>query len=106
LACSFFQDYGKEILSWDSQKTGNQISKSELKKMDLNVITRKLYDRNLIDKTTFDKMNEVRQLRNDFQHNGLAFEYSSGQAQEAEEMVTKAIDCVRTLKTDYESKIK
>jgi hypothetical protein len=49
LACSYFQDYGKEILKWDSQKTGNKISKSELKNMDLNVINRKLYDRNLID---------------------------------------------------------
>jgi DNA-binding MltR family transcriptional regulator len=87
-------------------ETGNQISKSELKKMDLNVIIRKLYDHNLIDRTTFDKMNEVRQLRNDFQHNGLAFEYSSSQALDAEDKITKAIDCINVLKTNYESKIK
>jgi hypothetical protein len=73
--------------------------------MDLNVITRKLYDRNLIDQTTYDKMNEVRRLRNDFQHNGLAFKYSSSQAQDAEDKITKAIDCMNVLKTNYDSKI-
>jgi hypothetical protein len=51
-------------------------------------------------------MNEVRQLRNDFQHDGLAFEYSSSQTQQAEEMATKAIDCIDVLRTNYESKIK
>jgi hypothetical protein len=51
-------------------------------------------------------MNGVRKLRNDFQHGGLAFKITSGQAQKAEDMVTKAIDCVRTLKTDYDSKVK
>jgi hypothetical protein len=76
-----------------------------LKNIDLNVITRKLYDRNLIDQTTYDKMNEVRRLRNDFQHNGLAFKYSSSQAQDAEDKITKAIDCMNVLKTNYDSKI-
>jgi hypothetical protein len=106
LACTFFGDYGKEILLWDAKETGNQISKSQLKNMDLCDITRELYKRNLINDTTRDKMNDVRQLRNDFQHGGLAFKLTSSQAQEAENMVTKAIDCIRTLKTDYESKIK
>jgi hypothetical protein len=74
--------------------------------MDLSDITRELHNRNLINDTTYDTMNKVRKLRNDFQHGGLAFKLTSSQAQEAEDMVTKAIDCVRTLKTDYESKIK
>jgi hypothetical protein len=51
-------------------------------------------------------MNDVRNLRNPFQHDDLAFKLTSSQAQEAEDMVTKAIDCVKALKTDYESKIK
>ena len=106
LVCSFFGDYGKEILLWDSKKTGNQISKSQLKKMDLSIITQKLNNRKLIDKNTYNKMNDVRKLRNDFQHNGLAFTLTSSQAQKAEEMATRAIDCVKTLKTNYASKIK
>jgi hypothetical protein len=104
LACSFFQDFGKAILSWDSQTTGNQISNKTLKR--LESIICKLYNRNLIDKSTYDKMNEVRLLRNEFQHGNLAFEISSSRAQQCEEMITKAIDCVKTLKANYESKIK
>ena len=104
LACSAFEDYGKEILSWDSQTTGKPISGKILKR--LESILGELYNRNLIDKTTYDKMNEVRQLRNDFQHRGLAFKLSSSQAQDAEEKITKAIDCVNVLKTNYEDKIK
>jgi hypothetical protein len=103
LACSFFQDYGKEILLWDSQLTGNQISGKKLGR--LESIICELHNRNLIDKTTYDKMNEVRLLRNDFQHNGLAFKYSSSQAQNAEDKTTMAIDCINVLKTNYDSKI-
>ena len=103
LACSFFQDYGKEILLWDSQLTGNQISGKKLGR--LEYIICELHNRNLIDKTTYDKMNEVRLLRNDFQHNGLAFKYSSRQAQDAEDKTTMDIDCINVLKTNYDSKI-
>jgi hypothetical protein len=39
LACTFFGDYGKEILLWNAKETGNQISKSKLKDMDLRDIT-------------------------------------------------------------------
>lgn len=105
LACSFFGDYGKEILLWDSKNTGIQISNSKLKNMDLSAITQEFYNRNSIDKTTYDKMNDVRKLRNDFQHNGLGFQLTSSQAQRAEEIVTKAIDCVKNLKTKYAGKI-
>jgi hypothetical protein len=50
-------------------------------------------------------MNEVRLLRNEFHHNGLAFKYSSSQAQDAEDKTTMAIDCINVLKTNYDSKI-
>jgi hypothetical protein len=106
LACSFFQDFGREILLWHLRNSVNSISESKVKKMKLQIITQELYDRKLIDKPTYDKMNDVRQLRNEFQHDDLAFKITSSQAQKAEDMVTKAIDCVRTLKTHYETKIK
>jgi hypothetical protein len=90
-------------LLWDSQKTGNPINKKQLKTVDL--ITCELYARSLIDKMRYDKMNEVRQLRNDFQHEGLAFKLSSRQAQDAETKIIKALDCVKTLLTSYRSVI-
>jgi hypothetical protein len=99
LSCSFFQSFGQKILLWDSQKTGNPISNNKLKTVDS--ITCELYTRSLIDKMTYDKMNEVRQLRNDFQHDGLAFKLSSSQAQDAETKIIKALDCVETLITNY-----
>jgi hypothetical protein len=106
LACTFFGDYGKDILRWDSKNTGSQISNSKLKNMDLADITEELINRKLIDQATCDQMLDVRQLRNDFQHDGLAFKLNSSQAQKAEDMVTRAIDCVKILKTNYASNVK
>jgi hypothetical protein len=103
LACTFFGDCGKKILLWDSKNTGNPISNSKLKFFD---ITEELYNRKLIDNATSDQMNNVRRLRNDFQHVGLAFKFTSSHAQKAEEMVTRAIDCVKILKTNYSSNVK
>ena len=51
--------------------------------MDLRDITQELYNRKLIDKPTYDNMNDIRQLRNKFQHSDLAFKLTSSQAQEA-----------------------
>jgi hypothetical protein len=45
LSCSFFQYFGKKILLWDSQKTGNPISNKKTKT--LESITCELYTRNL-----------------------------------------------------------
>jgi hypothetical protein len=68
-------------LLWYSHKTGNPISNKKTKT--LESITSELYTRGLIDELTYDKMNKFRQLRNDYQHDGLAFKLSS-QAQDAE----------------------
>lgn len=103
LSCSYFQSFGKKIMLWDSQKTGTPISNKKMKTVDSIIC--ELYTRNLIDKTTYDKMNEVRQLRNNFQHDGLAFKLSSSQAQDAETKIIKALDCVKTLLTNYRSVI-
>lgn len=88
---------------WDSHHTGNPISNKKTKT--LESITCELYTRNLIDKITYDKMIEVRQLRNDFQHDGLAFKLSSSQAKDAETKIIKALNCVDTLLTNYRSVI-
>jgi uncharacterized protein YutE (UPF0331/DUF86 family) len=71
--------------------------------MDLYHIINELSDRDIIDKTTRDKMHEVRELRNDFQHDNLAFKISSSKAAEVEAKVIKALDCVKIIKEKYES---
>ena len=105
LSCSFFQSFGKQILLWDSWKSGNPINQDELERMKLFHIINKLFNRKLINEVTYDKMNQVRQLRNEFQHDGLAFKLSSSQAQDAETKIMKALDCVDTLLTNYQSVI-
>jgi hypothetical protein len=99
LSCSFFQYFGKKILLWDSWKSGNPISNKKTKT--LESITCELYTRNLIDKTTYNKMNEVRQLRNHFQHDGLPFKLSSSQAQGSRlcrDIIDKLSKCYRQIK--------
>jgi hypothetical protein len=97
-SCSAVQYNGKKILLQDSRNSGNPISKSRFKNMDLSGIASELYNRNLIDKSTFDKIDEIRQMRNEFQHDGLAFKISSGQAEEAEIKITNALDSANILK--------
>jgi len=103
LSCSYFQSFGKKILLRHSQKNRNPISKSKMDDMDLYHIINELSDRDIIDKTTRDKMHEVRELRNDFQHDNLAFKISSSKAAEVEAKVIKALDCVKIIKEKYES---
>jgi hypothetical protein len=102
LACAFFQFVGKEILLQVSQKNGNPMSKSKMDDMDLYHIINELSNLDIIDQTTCNKMHEVRKLRNDFQHDYLAFKITSRQAQEADAKITVALDCVKILKAMYE----
>ena len=102
LSCTLFQNYGKEILLSQSQKTGVSIAKKQLER--LEPIISELYTRNIIDKTIYDKLNNVRDLRNELQHEDRAIKYSSNQAQEAENVIDQAIECLKLLKNKYDAR--
>jgi hypothetical protein len=100
LSCTAFGYYGKEILLNNSKITGVPVSN---KGLDLTSIIYLLYTHNLIDETIHDKMDDVRKLRNIMQHEDRSFNFSSFQAQEAETVISNSLDCVKLVKTKYES---
>jgi hypothetical protein len=102
LSCTLFQNYGKEVLLSQSQKTGASIAKEQLERLDPTIF--ELYTRNIIDKIIYDKLNNVRKLRNKLQHGDRAIKYSSSQAQEAENIIAQAIECLKLLKSKYENR--
>jgi hypothetical protein len=89
--CSFFQVLGKQLLG---------MSKGE--RADLSPIINKLCSKNLINQTICNEMHDAKNLRNEFEHEGGGFGYSSEQARQAETIVTKALRCVKYLKTKTE----
>ena len=101
LCCTLFQKYGKEILLLHSKKTGVDITKKQLKR--LETIICELYTRNIIDKTIYEKLNNTRNLRNELQHEDRAIRYSMNQAKEAENVIDQAIECLRLLKGKYDN---
>jgi hypothetical protein len=54
LPCTLFQNYGKEILLSQSNKTGIGVSKQQLKR--LESIICEIYTRNIVDQTIYDKL--------------------------------------------------
>jgi hypothetical protein len=102
LSCTLFQNYGKEILLSQSKKTGVSIAKKQLKR--LEPIICELYRRNMIDKTIYDKLNNLRNLRNELQHEDRVIKYSSNQAQEAENVINQAIECLKLVKSKYDNR--
>jgi hypothetical protein len=54
LSCTLFQNYGKEILLSQSNKTGIGVSKQQLKR--LESIICEIYTRNILDQTIYDKL--------------------------------------------------
>jgi hypothetical protein len=102
LSCTLFQNYGKEILLSHYKKTGVNIAKKQLSH--LESIIRELYTQNIIDKTIYDKLNNVRNLRNELQHEDRAIKYSSDQADEAENIIDQAIECLKLLKSKYDTR--
>jgi len=99
LSCTFFQFFGKKVLLWHSQNTGTTLNTNELTW--LKRIIDALYGRNLIDKTIRDEMHDVRELRNEFQHEDRGLNFSSGEAKEAEGIIAMALNCIKYLKTKY-----
>jgi DNA-binding MltR family transcriptional regulator len=51
-----------------------------------------LYTHKIIDESMYNKIEEVRKLRNVFQHEDRAIRYSSDQTQEAERIINNALD--------------
>jgi hypothetical protein len=109
-ACTYFQQRGKKILLRYSKQSGTPVSKSTLKK--LKFILTELHARKLIDSDIHDKMNGVknnnrivakglRNIRNEYEHEDRAFNYSSEQAQEDEVMANTALYCIKWLVTKY-----
>jgi demethoxyubiquinone hydroxylase (CLK1/Coq7/Cat5 family) len=84
------------------KKTGVNIAKKQLSH--LESIIRELYTQNIIDKTIYDKLNNVRNLRNELQHEDRAIKYSSDQADEAENIIDQAIECLKLLKSKYDTR--
>jgi uncharacterized protein YutE (UPF0331/DUF86 family) len=85
-----------------SHKTGVSIAKKQLGRLEPTIS--ELYTRNIIDKTIYDKLNNVRKLRNKLQHEDRAIKYSSSQAQEAENIIDQAIECLKLLKSKYDNR--
>lgn len=85
LCCTCFQKYGKEILLSHSKKTGVDIAKKQLKR--LEPIICELYTQNIIDKTIYEDR---------------AIRYSMNQSKEAENVIDQAIECLRLLKNKCE----
>ncbi|MFL6456419.1 MAG: hypothetical protein ACJ71G_05560 [Nitrososphaeraceae archaeon] len=54
LSCTLFQNYRKEILLSQSNKTGIGVSKQQLKR--LEYIICEIYTRNIVDQTIYDKL--------------------------------------------------
>jgi uncharacterized protein YutE (UPF0331/DUF86 family) len=73
------------------------VTKEQIK--DLWSIIYEIYTRNIIDKTVYNKLDNVRNLRNELQHEYRAIKYSSNQAQEAENAIAQVIDCLKLLKS-------
>jgi len=60
--------------------------------MNLVVIIRELQNKGFIDQAIRKDMNEIRQeSRNPLQHNGMAFEFSSKQLKDLEDITVKAL---------------
>jgi secreted Zn-dependent insulinase-like peptidase len=92
---------GKILLS-HSKKTGVNIAKKQLSR--LESIICELYTQNIIDKTIYDELNNVRNLRNELQHEDRAIKYSSDQAHEAENVMDQAVECLKLLKSKYDNR--
>jgi hypothetical protein len=103
LSCTVFGYYGKQLLLLQSKKTKIAISKKTLKRLESIICL--LYTQKIINKTVYSKINRVRKLRNIFQHEDRSFRYSSAQAQQAERVSIKALDCIKFIKTKYDSMI-
>ena len=95
------QTYGKEILVSHSKKTGVNIAKNQLSRLESMIC--KLYAQNIIDKAIYAKLNNVRNLRNELQHEDRAIKYSSNQAEEAENVIDQARECLKLLKSKYDN---
>jgi hypothetical protein len=72
LSCTLFQNYGKEILLSQSNKTGIGVSKQQLKR--LESIICEIYTRNIVDQPF------ITNLSNELQHEDRSIKYSSNQA--------------------------
>jgi secreted Zn-dependent insulinase-like peptidase len=85
-----------------TKKTDVNIAKKQLKR--LESIICELYTQNIIDKTIYDKLNNVRNLGNELQHEDRAIKYSSDQAREAENVIDQAAECLNLLKSKYDNR--
>jgi ribosomal protein L14E/L6E/L27E len=61
-----------------------------------------LYTHKIIDESMYNKIEEVKNYV--FQHEDRSIRYSSDQAQEAERIINNALDCVKFLKTKYDTR--
>ena len=88
LACSYFQYIGKQLLDYELDK-----------RVDLADIIKKLRSKKLVDDAVCDEMDKIRDLaRNNLQHNGTAFEYSSKQIKLYEDLTVMALKCLQYFK--------
>jgi uncharacterized protein YutE (UPF0331/DUF86 family) len=85
-----------------SKKRRVSIANKQLER--LEPIISELYTENIIDKTIYDKLNNVRNLRNELQHEDRAIKYSSDQADESENVIDQAIECLKLLKSKYDNR--
>jgi hypothetical protein len=100
LSCTLFQNYGKEILLSRSKNTSIRVPK---KRLSLAYIICELYAQNIIDRTIYDKINKVKEVRNEFQHEDMAIRYSSSQAEAAETIINQALECITFIKSKFDS---
>jgi hypothetical protein len=103
LSCTVFGSYGKKILQLRSNRTGIKVSRKTLRRLESIICL--LYNQGVINNIIRSKINRVRQLRNIFEHEDRSFQFSSTQAQEAEMVIIKALDCVQFIKAEYDRMI-
>lgn len=88
LSCSYFQYLGKQL-------SGFRLNERK----DLGDVIKQLYEKKMIDQSIRDDMNKINiWSRIPFQHNGLAFEFSSKQLKEQEGLTILALKCLEYLK--------
>jgi len=88
LSCSYIQYWGKQLLGFRLND-----------RKDLGNIIKWLYEKEIVDQSTRDDMNKINVWsRIPYQHNGLAFEFSSKQLKEQTGLTVVALRCLEYLK--------
>jgi hypothetical protein len=98
LACTVFHYTGKQMLF--------RRTTAVTKNIGFYKTTNALRSRKIIGKTVYDQMENPRKLRNLFQHEDRALNFSSKQAAMAEQTVDKALNCVKILMKKFDNMVK